>query len=75
LARSLAIAKTGPLQSLERVPAPKREQAQVESEADEVDESSEDLAIPSIADILDEIPPPVPPERVAMDVPQDERCR
>jgi len=70
LARSLAIAKTGPLQSLERVPAPKREQAQVESEADEVDESSEELAIPSIADILNEIPPPVPPERVAMDVPQ-----
>lgn len=70
LARSLAIAKTGPLQSLERVPAPKREQVQVESEADEVDESSEDLAIPSIADILNEIPPPVPPERVAMDVPQ-----
>lgn len=70
LARSLAIAKTGPLQSLERVPAPKREQVQVESEADEVDESSEDLAIPSIADILNEIPPPVPPERVTMDVPQ-----
>lgn len=70
LARSLAIAKTGPLQSLERVPIPKREQIQVESEADEVDESSEDLAIPSIADILNEIPPPVPPERVAMDVPQ-----
>jgi REP element-mobilizing transposase RayT/CheY-like chemotaxis protein len=69
LARSLAIAKTGPLDSLERTPSPKREQVQVESEADEFDESSEDLEIPSIADILNEIPPPIPPERVEADVP------
>ena len=69
LARSLAIAKTGPLDSLERTPAPKREQIQVESEADEFDESSEDLEIPSIADILNEIPPPIPPERVEADIP------
>lgn len=69
LARSLAIAKTGPLDSLERAPAPKREQVQVESEADEFDESSDDLEIPSIADILNEIPPPIPPVRVKADVP------
>ena len=34
LARSLAIAKTGPLDSLERKPAPKQEQVQVEPEAE-----------------------------------------
>ncbi len=70
LARSLAIAKTGPLNSLERSPAPKREQVQVESETDEADESNEDLEIPSIANILNEIPPPVPPERVEVNAPQ-----
>ena len=70
LARSLAIAKTGPLNSLERNPPPKHEQVQVESEADEFDESSEEMEIPSIADILNEIPPPIPPERAKVDVPQ-----
>jgi REP element-mobilizing transposase RayT/ActR/RegA family two-component response regulator len=70
LAQSLAIAKTGPIAPVERTPAPRAEQAQVESEADEVDESSEDLEIPSIAEILNEIPPPVPPERVKVDAPQ-----
>jgi len=73
LARSLAIAKTGPLDSLERNPAPKREQVQVEPEADEYDDyddSDEDLEIPSIADILEDVPPPVPPERVQVDQPQ-----
>jgi REP element-mobilizing transposase RayT len=71
LAQSLAVAKTGPLSPVERTPAPQVEQAQVQPEAeDEVDESSEDLEIPSIADILDEIPPPIPPERVKVDVPQ-----
>ena len=70
LARSLAIAKTGPLDSLERSPAPKREQVQAEPEADEIEESTEDLEIPSIADILNEIPPPVPPERVEAKAPQ-----
>ncbi len=70
LARSLAIAKTGPLDSLERTPPPKREQVQVESEANEFDESSEDLEIPSIANILNEIPPPVPPKRVEVNTPQ-----
>ncbi|MFN2152722.1 MAG: hypothetical protein ACK2T5_14055, partial [Anaerolineales bacterium] len=71
LAQSLAVAKTGPLTLVERTPAPKEEQVQVESEADDgIDESSEDLEIPSIAEILDEIPPPVPPERVKVDVPQ-----
>ncbi|MGB7874200.1 MAG: IS200/IS605 family transposase, partial [Anaerolineales bacterium] len=69
LARSLAIAKTGPLDSLERNPAPKREQTQVEPETDDYDESDEDLEIPSISDILNEIPPPVPPERVQDDSP------
>jgi len=73
LARSLAIAKTGPLNSLERNPVPKREQVQVEPEADEYDdydETDEDLEIPSIADILDDVPPPVPPERVQLEQPQ-----
>jgi REP element-mobilizing transposase RayT/CheY-like chemotaxis protein len=70
LARSLAIAKTGPVETVERMPAPKAEQFQVEPEAEEVDESSEELEIPSIADILDEIPPPVPPKRVEVDVPR-----
>ena len=70
LARSLAIAKTGPLGSLERTPPPKREQVQVESEADEFDEFSEDLEIPSIANILSEIPPPMPPKRVEVNTPQ-----
>jgi REP element-mobilizing transposase RayT/CheY-like chemotaxis protein len=70
LARSLAIAKTGPLDSLERTPPPKKEQVQVESEAGEFEESSEDLEIPSIANILNEIPPPVPPERVEVKAPQ-----
>jgi REP element-mobilizing transposase RayT len=70
LARSLEIAKTGPLETAERIPAPKREQIQAEPAAEEMDESSEDLEIPSIADILDEIPPPVPPKRVKMDLPR-----
>jgi len=73
LARSLAIAKTGPVESLERDPAPKREQVQVESESDEFeeyDESDEELDIPSITDILDEIPPPVPSERAQVDASQ-----
>jgi REP element-mobilizing transposase RayT len=70
LARSLALAKTGPLNSLERSPAPKREQVQAEAETDEMEESVEDLEIPSIADILNEIPPPVPPERVEAEAPQ-----
>jgi len=69
LARSLAIAKTGPVEAAERNPAPKGEQVQVESEADEFDESSQELEIPSIADILREIPPPTPPERRKADVP------
>jgi REP element-mobilizing transposase RayT/CheY-like chemotaxis protein len=64
LAHSLAIAKTGPVESLQRTPPPKREQVQVQPEAEEIDESSDDLNIPSIADILDEIPPPVPSKRV-----------
>ncbi|MGD8403543.1 MAG: transposase [Anaerolineales bacterium] len=73
LARSLAIAKTGPLDSLERTPPPKREQVQVESEADEFeeyDEFDEELDVPSIADILDEIPPPVPAVRAQVDASQ-----
>lgn len=70
LARSLAIAKTGPVESLERTPALKREQVQVEPAAEEIDESSDELDIPSIADILDKIPPPVPPKRVKVDTPR-----
>ena len=71
LAQSLAVAKTGPILPVERTPAPKEEQVQVESDVDdEIDESSEDLEIPSIAEILNEIPPPVPPEHVEEDIPQ-----
>jgi len=70
LAQSLAVAKTGPVAPVERTPASTGEQAQVESEAEEFDESSEDLEIPSIAEILNEVPPPVPPERVEIDAPQ-----
>lgn len=70
LARSLAIAKTGPLDSLERSPAPKQEQVQAESGTNENEESTEDLEIPSIADILNEIPPPVPPERGEVKAPR-----
>ena len=70
LARSLAIAKTGPLESLDRNPIPKREQVQVEPEADEFDESEEEIEIPSIADILNEIPPPVPPARMKAEAPR-----
>jgi hypothetical protein len=70
LARSLAIAKTAPVESLERNPAPKGKQVQVEAETDDFDESSEDLDIPSIAEILNEIPPPIPPQRVKVATPQ-----
>ena len=70
MAQSLAVAKTGPVEPLERTPSLKAEQVQVQSEADDFDESSEDLEIPSIAEILNEIPPPVPPERMEVDVPQ-----
>jgi len=70
LARSLAIAKTGPMEALERNPAPKREQAPEESDAYDVDESGEEMEIPSIADILNEIPPPVPQERLHKDIPE-----
>jgi len=70
LAQSLAVAKTGPVVPVERMPASKEQQVQVEPEADDFDESSEDLEIPSIAEILDEIPPPLPQERMKVDVPQ-----
>jgi REP element-mobilizing transposase RayT/CheY-like chemotaxis protein len=70
LAQSLAVAKTGPVVSVERTPTSKEEQVQVQPEADDFDESSDDLEIPSIAEILDEIPPPVPPERAEVDAPQ-----
>jgi len=61
LAHSLAIAKTGPMPSVERVSVPKPQPVQVEPEADEFDDDSEEVEIPSIADILNEIPPPIPP--------------
>jgi len=70
LARSLAIAKTGPLEPIEHSAASKGEQVQVEPEADETEESGEDLDIPSISEILDEIPPPVPPKRMEAATPQ-----
>jgi REP element-mobilizing transposase RayT len=70
LARSLAIAKTGPVEALKRNPVPKGEQFQDESEAQDLDESGEELEIPSIADILDEIPPPVPPKQTEVNLPR-----
>ncbi len=70
LARSLAIAKTGPIEPVARTPIPKQEQVQVEPDADEIEGAGDAPDIPSIADILDEIPPPVPPKRVEADVPQ-----
>ncbi len=75
LANSLAIANTGPVESVERASAPKGGQARVESDAVESDadkfaESSEELDIPSIAAILDDIPPPLPPESAGVRVPE-----
>ncbi len=67
LARSLEIAKTGPVESFERNRVSKREQDWVQPVAQEIDESSEDLDIPSIADILEEIPPPIPPKQVKVE--------
>lgn len=63
LARSLEVAKTGPVAVAERIPTPKAEPAPAESEADEFDDSEEEIDVPSIADILDEIPPPIPPKQ------------
>lgn len=70
LAHSLAVAKTGPFVSLGRKPASMEEHVRAEAEADEADDSSEELEIPSIAEVLDEIPPPVAPERMEMDAPR-----
>ena len=70
LAQSLAVAKTGPVLPLERIPSSSVEHVQAESETDDFDESSEDLEIPSISEILHEIPPPVPPKHVEVDAPQ-----
>lgn len=70
LARSLEIAKTGPVAPSERSPAPKREQAQVQPAAEEIEDLDEALDIPSIADILEEIPPPVPPKRPKIEQPR-----
>jgi REP element-mobilizing transposase RayT len=67
LAHSLAIAKTGPVTAVERTPAPEEEQAQAESETEEVDDS-EGIEVPSIAEILNEIPPPVPPVHEEVDM-------
>jgi len=70
LAQSLAVAKTGPVVPVERATSSKEVQAQVEMEATDFDESSEDLKIPSISEILNEVPPPVPPKPVGASVPQ-----
>lgn len=69
LARSLAVAKTGPVEAAERNPASKVEQEKVESDAAGVAGLDEELEIPSIAEILDEIPPSVPPDHVEADAP------
>ena len=70
LAQSLAVAKTGPLVPLERTPSPSVEQPRDESETYDFDESSEDLEIPSISQILNEIPPPVPLKLMEADLPR-----
>ena len=70
LAQSLAVAKTGPFVPLERTPSPSIELPRDESETYDFDESSEDLEIPSISQILNEIPPPVPPKHVEADMPR-----
>lgn len=63
LAHSLAIAKTGPLATTSHSSPPAQEQARVEQEVEDFDESSDGLEIPSIADILKDVPPPMPPRR------------
>lgn len=73
LAHSLAVAKTGPLVPLDKHPSPLPppvvcEQAQAGFEADEFDDSNADLAIPSIAEILEDVPPPIPPQRKQADL-------
>jgi len=67
LAHSLAIAKTGPMPPAERPSVPKGQPVQVEPEADEFDDS-EEIEVPSIAEILNEIPPPVPPVHEEVDM-------
>jgi len=67
LAHSLAIAKTGPTTSVERPSVPKGQPVQVEPEAEEFDDG-EEIEIPSIAEILHEIPPPVPPVHEEVDM-------
>jgi len=67
LAHSLAIAKTGPMPPAERPSVPKGQPVQVEPEADEFDDS-EEIEVPSIAEILNEIPPPVPPVHEEIDM-------
>ncbi len=69
LARSLAIAKTGPLAVSPQSPAstlPLQEQDHGEQEADDL-ASGDELEIPSIAEILNDVPPPVPPRRQKVD--------
>ena len=81
LAKSLAVAKTGPVPVVPVSPTPveaapeptpesKQEQVEAEIEADLVDleETDDDVEVPSIAEILNEIPPPVPPARGEVDV-------
>ncbi|GAB4505575.1 MAG: hypothetical protein Fur0043_25710 [Anaerolineales bacterium] len=65
LAHSLAIAKTGPIvtTSSNASASPMQEQPQAAQEAGDFDDSSEDLEMPSIAEILNDVPPPIPPHR------------
>jgi REP element-mobilizing transposase RayT/CheY-like chemotaxis protein len=67
LAHSLTIAKTGPLAVVPPSPpsaAPAvQEAALAEQEVEGFDDSSEELEVPSIAEILKDVPPPVPPRR------------
>lgn len=75
LAQSLAVAKTGPSAPKNEHFSPvstslAKEQSWSDGEANGIlDESSEDLEIPSIAQILEEVPPPIPPKREEVELP------
>ena len=66
LAHSFAVAKAEPIQALaeDSPPAPRQEQVEVQKndvvELNESDEDDDGIEVPSIAEILNEIPPPVP---------------
>ena len=62
LAHSLALPGTGPVPAVEKKPLPAEQQmrAELDADQDETSVESDDIEIPSIAEILDEVPPPNP---------------